>query len=224
MLGFLGGLLNTLWQSAVAVGDFFTSAFAGLVAAGQQALASIVQEVAIMARATSDALQGLTAWTQTQVARLSQDVNNFTNEISQVIHVTPERTRQYMLGRLRASPMGVMSEGLTVLQQSGGAPSHPDPNPGAPWAVAEGIRAELAMLHADPRHSLRVVLEEIRTDVAAWRAGRPSELPPFPRDPSEIPDYRPPAPVGGSDPNASGLLMPGDQVFIEQTTRGAAAP
>lgn len=166
----------------------------------------------------SSSLATLSAWTTNQLAAAFDQIAELTQQFESWFGLTSERARQYLLARLAKNPLGVMLEGASVVYNAGGAPSFPDPNPGAPWAGFTGDAAERAAAWVNPAHPVRQVIAEALADRAAVLAGKPPTLDPIPTDPATLTGGTlPPAPPGG-DPNARGLLTSDDLSYVDQTT------
>ncbi len=215
---FLGGILQSVFNAATVVGQVIGSLTGAIASVAGTIAAQMVERVSVFTRQVSEGLIAVGAYTKARIDGLTKEVNQFGAALSTLWSITPERTRQYFLARLGANPLGVLTEAPTRAYKAGGSPSLPDPNPGAPWVTLAGLRADVASFRVDPQHQVQLACAECRADVQAWRAGRPAVLPPWPREPADLPGYMPPPAPRGAHPEARELLQPFDQPYIERTT------
>ena len=139
-------------------------------------------------------------------------------EALQLLGVTSERARQYHLARLAANPLGVLSEGPTVVYQAGGVPSLPDPNLAAPGGAAAALLAEFNGYRTDPTHAVRAAVDGFVADLGAVRQRRPPTLAAYAVHAEDVPGYTPAPPAAGADPGARGQLTDDDRRLVTSTT------
>jgi len=176
------------------------------------------------------ALITLRQWAEAELGKLADLLTALEQQLADVAdtlaHLSAglsERVRQYLLARLRANPLGVLSEPFLLLQQAGGAPQLPDPNLGAPWTVLDEVLNDVAGYGTDPAHAAYVALEELLADLRAVAAGAPPPVAAAPSDPAQVAGFPALSDPAGADPNAAGLLTADDQSYVAQTTAGGSA-
>lgn len=221
-----GSILQSLQQQFSATWQAIT----GFVTSGAQDLGQAVSGTATAAADLAitgidnigQSLQDLSNWTNNQLAAVYSSIQDITNQVAAMLGSTSERARQYLLGRLRVNPLGVLSEGLLVAHQAGGQLSLPDPNLSSPWGALDELVQDILTFGTDPSHAAHVAITEMVADLEGVAAGRRPVIPPAPTDPSQVPTFPPLSNPAGADPNATALLTQDDQSYISSTTSGAA--